>query len=121
MAGKGIAVEYDKPRIMKFDFDAIVSFEKAAGMTLTAVSFHQLGFFLLQTLVWAGLKHEDPQLTESATGKLLNKLITEKTKTFEQIGDDLQAALQESGLFDSPGNAKAGAEKKPDTDPAKNE
>ena len=110
MAGKGIAVQYDKPRIMKFEFESIVDFERAAGMALTAIDFSQMGFFLLQTIVWAGLKHEDATLTQSATGKLLQKLITEKIKTFEEIGTDIQEALKESGLFDTPGNAAAGTE-----------
>lgn len=112
-------VKWDRERKLKYDFNAIVDFEKVYGQALTDISIATAGFFAIQCLAWAGLNagipEGEPKLTLQETGEILQAAFDSKAITMKSIGADFGAALKECGLFQTDGkkagNAKAGTPK----------
>lgn len=98
---KKILVDYDKPREIKFDFNALCDFEKFSGVSFSNLDVKGLGLFEMRVLLWAGLKHQDAKLSIADAGNIIYTVITadNSTSTLETIGTDLSNALQECGLF----------------------
>lgn len=81
-----VEIVLDRPRRLRFGFNADSAFEEATGQTLSGIMFRAgqaenkesgsactvIGFRLLRAMVWAGLRHEDPTLTIEAVGDLLD-------------------------------------------------
>ncbi len=72
-----IPIELDKPRTLLFDLNAFAELEDKFG----------------SLLLWAGLLHEDENLTERQVGAMIS--LTNVEKIMEQITEALTAALPE--------------------------
>lgn len=105
-----LTLELDRPRRLRFDFNALADAEEALGKGLAVVlSGDMVGFRTLRALLWAGLKWEDRGLTIERMGQLIQKFI-EGAGTLEALGDAIGKALELSGALGvSQGNA-TGAE-----------
>lgn len=71
-----VDIELDRPRKLKYDFNALCEFEAVTGVNLLQPTSaeHPLAKPSLSTLrafLYAGLKHEDPTLTLFQAGDLL--------------------------------------------------
>jgi hypothetical protein len=63
-------VTLDRERTLKFDYNSLCDVETATGRNVAA-RLTSIDFTLLRGLLWAGLKHEDPDLTLEGVGELI--------------------------------------------------
>jgi hypothetical protein len=68
-----VAIELDKARNLKFDFNAICELEDALGKPVTQLKEENVGFRELRAMLWAGLLHESPDLTVEEAGALVSE------------------------------------------------
>lgn len=117
--GKYVEIELDKPRRLRYDYNAIADVEEKAGYGIPAIfNKDRVGFHAFRLLLWGGLKWADGKLTVADAGKLINGFLKEGN-TLEDLQEYLQNALEQSGLFafeeageeDEEGNPEAGADK----------
>jgi hypothetical protein len=113
-----VQIELDKPRTLMFDLAAVRDLEAAmGGKTLGNIlsDVLSLGVNAITVALWAGLKHEDKSLNVNLVTKILAAYLKagigeKRTKTrLRLIGDALDDALHETGLFekaDAEGNAQ---------------
>ena len=72
-ANPRIKVTLDKPRIIMFDLNALAAFEETTGRSvLNGLSLEGLAVKDLRALFWAGLLHEDPDLTLQQVGAIVH-------------------------------------------------
>lgn len=74
-----ILVDLDRPRKLRFDANALVALEEVLGRTIQEIipteadrAAREVGFREMRALLWAGLLHDDPQITLTEAGKLLD-------------------------------------------------
>ena len=89
-----IPIDLDKPRTLLFDLNAFAELEDKFGSLDQAFQKMQQGSVkATRTLLWAGLLHEDENLTERQVGAMIS--LTNVEKIMEQITEALTAALPE--------------------------
>lgn len=68
-----VDVELDRPRKLKYDFKAMRLIEKETGKnTLNSKIWQEMNATDLSIFLWAGLKHEDPDLTVEQVEEILH-------------------------------------------------
>ena len=72
-----VEIELDKTRQIRFTLNALAELEDKLGMSLTELEGLNMGVKQIRTFLWAGLIHEEPELTEAAVGNMVD---------FENIG-----------------------------------
>jgi len=118
-----------KERRLRFDLNALIELQNKAGIKLS-----QLGEFLkdidedvskFRLILWAGLRHEDKDLTEEDVGQIdIMALMSKAGEVSNLLTDQLglkeieEEAKNESGVEDKT-NKKSGAGLKPSTSPTK--
>jgi len=93
-----VAIELDKPRRLRFDINALADLEETMGATLPAIISGGVGIRALRALIWAGLRWEDPGLTEVRAGELL-QVHLERGGDLAEISKAVHDALAASGLL----------------------
>lgn len=89
---KGVAVELDKPRILKFDLNSFAELEERYGSVEDAMLVLQSGTIKgIRTLLWCGLIHDDEQLTERQVGAMIG--IGDLAELSEKLTDAMSTAL----------------------------
>lgn len=77
-----VDIELDKKRRLKFNMNALSELEDVLGKPVTQLSDQSIGMKELRALLWAGLLHEDPELTLHMAGELVEmeniQVISEK-------------------------------------------
>ena len=87
-------VTLDKARNVSFGFGAMRMFKGMTGKSLTKVNFEEEDVEdLIPTMIYCGLKHEDPELTVEKTVELIDQYLG-VNKTMELITQ----AFKNSGL-----------------------
>ncbi len=91
-----VGITLDKERNFKLDFRAFMAFEKVSGKNVLAANVWQdMTASGLVTLLWAGLLHEDPNLTLEEVAAFIHP------GNIQTVVDVLQegfgAAMPESG------------------------
>ena len=106
---KEFILNLDKPRRLVYDFDAwdLIA-EKYTSETedfdLAGIKVKEIPF-----LTFAGLRWEDPELTEQKTKELLNEGIRQGKTTIVEITEKISAALSsQSGVGKLQGDLEAG-------------
>lgn len=104
---RSIPIILDRPRNLRFDINAIGDADFYLRATLLeilqqAVSGVGMRVSDIRTLLWAGLKHEDPHLSQAAAGNLIQVAIDGGTPMHE-LQAKIADALVESGLFSRAG------------------
>jgi hypothetical protein len=70
---KDIPIYLDKLRHLKFDLNSFCLLEERFGTIEKALQELERGVLrAVRTILWVGLSHEDPELTEEDAGKLVN-------------------------------------------------
>lgn len=93
-----VAIELDKPRRLRYDLNALAEIEEGTGKPLTALEAGNMGVKDLRLILWAGLIHEDEELTLKDVGKMVSG---------ENIGEVL-AKIKEAIELAMPKNALQG-------------
>jgi len=84
MTSRSVPVKLDRPRHLKFSFNALADLQDADLMIFTK----DVGSLpVIRRYLWAGLKHEDPTLTEERIGDILESWM-------EKGGDILELAAK---------------------------
>ena len=72
-ANPKVAITLDKPRTIMFDLNALAAFEEVTGKSfLNGLSIQALTTKDLRALIWAGLLHEEPELTLQYVGSIVH-------------------------------------------------
>lgn len=110
-----VEVTLDKKRRLKFDLNALSELEDALGKPVTQLNDGTVGMRELRAMVWAGLLHEDPDLTLRDTGELIDlERIEEIT---EKVTEALTAAFPQGGGKNGKGGP-TGTGRKPSASPS---
>ena len=105
MKDKGVLVELDKKRHIKFDLNAFVELEEAYGSVDDAFDAIQSGKIKpIRKALFIGLMHEDEELTESAVGKMFS--LAELPMIGEKIGEALKIAMPEVEEDEAPADTE---------------
>jgi hypothetical protein len=65
-------IHLDRPRTLVLDWNAYAEFEGVTGLSLLVDEITFDSMFKIRAIVWAGLLHEDPDLTIQNVGTLLS-------------------------------------------------
>jgi hypothetical protein len=68
-----VDIQLDKARRLCFDFNAICELEDVMGKPVTQLQENNVGFKEIRALLWAGLLHEDRDLTIEEAGALIDE------------------------------------------------
>lgn len=87
---KIVAINLDRERHLKFNLNALILAEKTTGKKLADLGQNQEGFDLefLRAMLFAGLKHEDKELTLDEVGDLIDM------ENLEYVATKLGEAMQ---------------------------
>jgi hypothetical protein len=110
VSGRGVLVELGgKTLTLRFDYNSIADLEEKAGVGAEVLFTEQrAGLHLLRLLIWAGLRHEDRNLTPRGAGSLMQQYIADGGNLEDLVGK-VTEALEASELWGNRGNARAGA------------
>lgn len=68
-----VTIELDRMRAIRVDFNALCLLEERGGRSImNADSWRKLKMKDLRFMLWVGLRHEDPTLTEKDIGRYLH-------------------------------------------------
>ena len=89
-----ISIRLDRVRTICFDFPSYVIYEERTNRTIMAALRlkDQLGFLAVCELLWAGLRHEQPDLTFEETANLAKQ--AEGANTFEKFQYVLEKVIE---------------------------
>jgi hypothetical protein len=65
----GVRIELDKVRQLRYDLNALSALEDKLGVSITGLEDIQVGMRTIRSMLWAGLIHEDPEITEEFVGQ----------------------------------------------------
>lgn len=83
-----VAIELDKPRRLRYDLNALAEIEEGTGKPLTELNQGNMGVRDIRLILWAGLVHEDPNLTQRDVGAMVSG------ENLGQVMDKLKEALE---------------------------
>lgn len=88
--------------ILKFDYNAVSDLEEIYNKGIAGIlKEEQIGFRLVRTFYWAGLKWKIPGLTLERVGTMLGKEIQENGKDVMSLMEPVMSALKASRLLGS--------------------
>lgn len=96
-----VHIDFDKPRLLKYDLAAIRDLEQALGgkpIGSIVNDLSNLGINAFVLALWAGLKHEDRAVTPHIVTKRLETWLNDGRK-LRVLADAINDALEESGIF----------------------
>ncbi|MFW6079005.1 MAG: hypothetical protein ACODAE_05250 [Gemmatimonadota bacterium] len=98
MSGRDVTLELaGETRRLRYDFNALCDLEDALGRPLSALSEDSAGFREIRAMLWAGLIHEDPDLTLRDAGALLGRHIEDGGR-LEAVGEATERAMARAGF-----------------------
>jgi len=84
---KEFPIMLDKERHLRLDLNAFCALEEAYGDTFDLLEKAERGSLkALRAVVWAGLAHEDDELTEKEVGQMINPgNLAEVSETIQEV------------------------------------
>lgn len=70
---KSVTIELDKARNLRYGLNALVKIEELIGKPITVIDLSRLSISDLRNIVFAGLMHEDKELTSEKVGDLIDE------------------------------------------------
>ena len=89
---KGVTINLDKPRTLRFGINALAKIEDVTGKPLTKLDLNSIGIKDLLGIVYAGLYHEDKDLTVEKVGDLIDEY-SDLTEVAQKISEALSLAF----------------------------
>ena len=106
---RGIDIELDKPRKLRYDFNAVADLEDKGGLGIGAMfTEERIGFSSIRLLLWGGLKWEDKGLTLDRAGNMIQAYI-EGGNDLADLMTKITEALTLSGILGKQGEMIAEA------------
>lgn len=72
MIKKSVTIELDKARNLRYGINALVTIEELTGHAITTLDLNKISVKDLRTILYAGLVHEDKELTPEKVGSLID-------------------------------------------------
>lgn len=97
-------IEIDKYRNLRYDFNAVRAIEDVMGVTWGAIPYilPKSSIKLTLSMLWAGLKWEDENLSMDKTGDLATLWCEKSGGKYGDLNDILITALMEAGWLTPP-------------------
>ncbi len=89
---KGVTIELDKPRTLRYGINALAKIEESIGRPIMGLDLENLGIRELLVIVYAGLYHEDKALTIETVGDLIDEY-SDLNTIAEKLGEALTEAF----------------------------
>lgn len=99
MSNQYIMIELDRPRRLKYDMNALCEIEDRLGITIAELSTIKVGMKQTRTIIWAGLVHEDGELTEQQVGSFITmeNMVEVQEKMANALAKNYQKANGSTG------------------------
>ncbi len=91
---KSVAIELDKKRNLRYGMNALVTVEEQIGKPITSLDLENISMKDLRSILYAGLVHEDKDLTPEQTGNLIDEY-SNITDVAEKLGEAFGLAFGE--------------------------
>ena len=69
---KYVDVVLDKPRRLLYNLNAMAAYERETGKNFMAISEEKMSATIVRAILWAGLVHEDKDLTVEQVGEMMS-------------------------------------------------
>ena len=93
---KGVLIELDKPRTLRYGLNALVTIEEQIGRPLTGLDFNNVSVKDLRAILYAGLFHEDKELTPEKVADLVDDFSNIETIS-TKVGEAMTLAFGGEG------------------------
>ncbi|MEA1961281.1 MAG: hypothetical protein U9N81_08445 [Bacillota bacterium] len=70
---QGVTIELDRPRTLRYGMNALVKIEELTGKAISKLDLENISIKDLRTIVYAGLFHEDKNLTPETVAELIDE------------------------------------------------
>jgi len=70
---KGVTIELDRPRTLRYGMNALAKVEELTGKSMMSLDLQNVGIKDLLAIILAGLYHEDNTLTVEKVGDLIDE------------------------------------------------
>lgn len=99
-----VSIKLDKVRKLRFNTHALAELEDALGYPLSKLDTEDVGIKTMVKMFWAGLLHEEPELTYREAADLMDY------SNFVEVSDKIKEALELSfgGSEKQPKKVKSG-------------
>lgn len=67
-----VEIKLDKPRRIRFTLNSLAEIEDRLGVKMDQLEKVHMGMKEVRTMLWAGLIHEDEELTENQVGNMVD-------------------------------------------------
>ncbi|MBC9785107.1 hypothetical protein H1S01_11370 [Heliobacterium chlorum] len=67
-----VDIELDKSRKLRYTLNALAEIEDKLGVSVAELNGANLGMKAIRTFLWAGLIHEDSELSEREVGEMVD-------------------------------------------------
>lgn len=85
-----VTVELDRTRVLKYDLNALEAIEEKLGVELKDMDKVKMGIKNIKAILWAGLIHEDEDLTERQVGAMVD--VTNLEEVQEKVSEAFSMA-----------------------------
>lgn len=83
-----VEIKLDKLRRLRYTMNALAEIENKLGMPVSELDSAKLGVKEVRTILWAGLIHEDKDLTEEQVGDMVD------LDNFEEVQKKIAEAFE---------------------------
>ena len=104
---KSVMIQLDKIRNLRYGMNALVTIEELTGKSITKIDLTDISMKDLRTILFAGLYHEDKDLTPEKVGDLLDEY-GNLSEIAEKLGEAFSLAFGDDGK-----NGQSGQPEKP--------
>ena len=92
---KTVTIELDKARNLRYGMNALVKVEELIGKPITKLDLENISMKDLRSILYAGLYHEDKELTSESVGNLIDEY-SDITAIAEKLGEAFNIAFGNS-------------------------
>ncbi|MDS1030966.1 hypothetical protein RDV78_11040 [Bacillota bacterium LX-D] len=73
MAKQSVTIELDRLRNLRYGMNALVKIEEMVGRPISKLDLENISIKDLRTIIYAGLFHEDKNLSSEKVGELIDE------------------------------------------------
>lgn len=89
---QGVTIELDRPRTLRYGMNALVKIEELTGKTISKLDLENISIKDLRTKVYAGLFHEDKNITPKSVADLIDEY-SELQTVANKLGEAMTLAF----------------------------
>lgn len=82
-----VAIQLDKKRTLRYTLNSLAEIEDRLGVPLSEMGDMKMTIKNVRVILWAGLIHEDPELTEQEVGNMVD------LENFQEVQDKVAEAF----------------------------